>query len=106
MSCVRQKKRNNQSNPLSIIFSRSDDTEVPKTVKNLILSYTNQTLEEFDDNDFTQKLFFSCLDQLNTSEMHQIIAGAKISNYRILTANAYALLSVAIEACISITLTN
>ncbi len=58
MSCVRQKKRNNQSNPLSIIFSRSDDTEVPKTVKNLILSYTNQTLEEFDDNDFTQKLFF------------------------------------------------
>jgi hypothetical protein len=42
--------------------------------------------------------FFSCLDQLNTSEMHKIIAGEQILNYRILTANAYALLSVATKA--------
>jgi len=105
MSCVGRKKRNTQNNSSTIKFNRSDGTEAPKALTNLILPYTNQSLEEFDDIDFAQKIFFSCLDQLNTSEMHQIIAGEQILNYRILTANAYALLSVATEASILITLT-
>lgn len=106
MSCVGRKKRTNEKKSSTIKFNRSDGTEVPKALTNLIFSYTNQSLEEFDDMDFAQKMFFSCLDQLNTPEMYKILAGEQISNYRILTVNACALISVATEACILITLTN
>jgi hypothetical protein len=58
MSCVGRKKRNTQKNLSTIKFNRSDGTEAPKALTNLILSYTNQSLEDFDDIDFVQKLFF------------------------------------------------
>lgn len=106
MTCIGRKNRNNEKICSTIKFNRSDGSEAPKALTNIIVSYTNQSLEEFDDMDFCEKIFFSCLDQLNTPEMCNILAGEHISNYRILTANAYALVSVAIEACIIITLKN
>jgi hypothetical protein len=71
MSCVTRKKRNDQGSSLTTKFGRSNGTEAPKALTNLVSSYSNQL---FDDIDFTRNLFFSCLDQLNTFEMYQIIA--------------------------------